>query len=123
MTEHGLNKILVYFNLVSDARRFARELPHTLRLLARTDPGLVPGRDPQVFFAHGEHTPAQRAGIFTAFAAADCAILADSKLIAEGVDIPSVDAIVFADPTRSVIRCVQALAAPCAWTCPARPPP
>ncbi|MFJ6492043.1 helicase-related protein [Streptomyces californicus] len=29
--------------------------------------------------------------------------------MAEGVDIPSVDAIVFADPTRSVIRCVQAL--------------
>ncbi|WP_246890364.1 helicase-related protein [Streptomyces scabiei] len=62
-----------------------------------------------MFFAHGEHTPAQRAETFTAFAAADCAILANSRLIAEGVDIPSVDAIVFADPTRSVIRCVQAL--------------
>ncbi|MFI6808919.1 helicase-related protein [Streptomyces luteogriseus] len=109
MTEHGLKKVLVYFNLVSDARRFARELPHTLRLLARTDPGLVPDITPKLFFAHGEHTPAQRADTFTAFAAADCAILANSRLIAEGVDIPSVDAIVFADPTRSVIRCVQAL--------------
>ncbi|WP_330455427.1 Helicase associated domain protein [Streptomyces sp. NBC_00820] len=109
MTEHGLKKVLVYFNLVSDARRFTRELPHTLRLLAKTDPGLVPGIDPQLFFAHGEHTPAQRADIFAAFAAADTAILANSRLIAEGVDIPSVDAVVFADPTRSVIRCVQAL--------------
>ncbi|MEV7325245.1 Helicase associated domain protein [Streptomyces sp. NPDC093970] len=109
MTEHRLKKVLVYFNLVSDARRFARELPHTLRLLARTDPGLVPDITPKLFFAHGEHTPAQRADIFAAFAAADCAILANSRLIAEGVDIPSVDAIVFADPTRSVIRCVQAL--------------
>nr|WP_257101415.1 DEAD/DEAH box helicase [Streptomyces sp. alain-838] len=109
MTEHGLKKVLVYFNLVSDARRFARELPHTLRLLARTDPGLVPDITPELFFAHGEHTPAQRAETFAAFAAADCAILANSRLIAEGVDIPSVDAIVFADPTRSVIRCVQAL--------------
>ncbi|MGW6224317.1 Helicase associated domain protein [Streptomyces olivaceus] len=109
MTEHRLSKILVYFNLVSDARRFARELPHTLRLLARTDPDLVPDITPELFFAHGEHTPAQRADTFAAFAAADCAILANSRLIAEGVDIPSVDAIVFADPTRSVIRCVQAL--------------
>ncbi|MFG2785751.1 Helicase associated domain protein [Streptomyces prunicolor] len=109
MTEHGLKKVLVYFNLVSDARRFARELPHTLRLLARTDPGLCPDITPRLFFAHGEHTPAQRADTFADFAAADCAILANSKLIAEGVDIPSVDAIVFADPTRSVIRCVQAL--------------
>ncbi|GCB53520.1 DEAD/DEAH box helicase [Streptomyces sp. NL15-2K] len=109
MTEHRLKKVLVYFNLVSDARRFARELPHTLLLLARTDPGLVPDITPELFFAHGEHTPAQRADTFAAFAAADCAILANSRLIAEGVDIPSVDAIVFADPTRSVIRCVQAL--------------
>ncbi|MEU1465513.1 helicase-related protein [Streptomyces sp. NPDC005727] len=109
MTEHRLKKVLVYFNLVSDARRFTRELPHTLRLLAKTDPDLVPGVDPQLFFAHGEHTPAQRADIFAQFAAADTAILANSRLIAEGVDIPSVDAIVFADPTRSVIRCVQAL--------------
>ncbi|MFC8208802.1 DEAD/DEAH box helicase [[Kitasatospora] papulosa] len=109
MTEHGLKKVLVYFNLVSDARRFARELPHTLRLLARTDPSLVPDITPELFFAHGEHTPAQRADTFTAFAAADGAILANSRLIAEGVDIPSVDAVVFADPTRSVVRCVQAL--------------
>ncbi|MGW1002031.1 helicase-related protein [Streptomyces sp. NPDC002520] len=109
MTEHRLKKVLVYFNLVCDARRFARELPHTLRLLLRTDPGLVPDITPELFFAHGEHTPAQRADIFADFAAADCAILANSRLIAEGVDIPSVDAIVFADPTRSVIRCVQAL--------------
>ncbi|MEV6133846.1 Helicase associated domain protein [Streptomyces violaceusniger] len=109
MTEHRLKKVLVYFNLVSDARRFARELPHTLRQLARTDPGLCPDITPELFFAHGEHTPAQRADTFGSFAAADCAILANSRLIAEGVDIPSVDAIVFADPTRSVIRCVQAL--------------
>ncbi|MGW5327076.1 helicase-related protein [Streptomyces sp. NPDC004014] len=57
----------------------------------------------------GEALLDEGAGIFASFAAADTAILADSKLIAEGVDIPSVDAIVFADPTRSVIRCVQAL--------------
>ncbi|WP_411139319.1 Helicase associated domain protein [Streptomyces sp. C10] len=109
MTEHRLKKVLVYFNFVSDARRFARELPHTLRLLARTDPDLVPDITPKLFFAHGEHTPAQRTDVFAAFAAAECAILANSRLIVEGVDIPSVDAIVFADPTRSVIRCVQAL--------------
>jgi superfamily II DNA or RNA helicase len=109
MTEHRLKKVLVYFNLVSDARRFARELPHTLRLLARTNPGLCPDIAPELFFAHGEHTPAQRARIFADFAAADCAILANAKLIAEGVDIPSIQAIVFADPTRSVVRCAQAL--------------
>ncbi|WP_241756734.1 helicase-related protein [Streptomyces sp. WAC00263] len=109
MTQHHLRRVLVYFNLVEDAKRFARELGHTLRLLATTAPDLCPATDPKLFFVHGEHTPQQRADIFADFAHADCAILANAKLIAEGIDIPSVDAIVFADPTRSVRRCVQAL--------------
>ncbi|MGP3928318.1 Helicase associated domain protein [Streptomyces sp. 8N616] len=109
MAEHGLRRVLVYFNLVSDARCFARELPHTLRLLRKTAPELCPDIHPQLFFAHGEHTPAERAERFEGFAAAPSAIMTNSRLIAEGVDIPSVDAVVFADPTRSVIRCVQAL--------------
>ncbi|MFJ6492042.1 DEAD/DEAH box helicase family protein [Streptomyces californicus] len=74
LNEHSLKKVLVYFNLVSDARRFARELPHTLRLLAQTDPAQCPELPPQLFFAHGEHTPAQRADIFNGFAAADRAV-------------------------------------------------
>ncbi|EFL29492.1 helicase [Streptomyces viridochromogenes DSM 40736] len=109
MSEHGLKKVLVFFNLVSDARRFARELPHTLRLLRQTDPDQFPGITPDVFFVHGEHTSAQRADTFARFAAADCAILANARVIAEGVDIPSVDGVGLADPTRSAIRCAQAL--------------
>ncbi|MER7001212.1 Helicase associated domain protein [Streptomyces sp. NPDC000410] len=109
MTEHSLRRVLVYFTLVSDARRFARELPHTLRLLRRTAPELCPDIDPRLFFVHGEHTPAERQDRFNGFATASCAIMTNARLISEGVDIPSVDAVVFADPTRSVIRCVQAL--------------
>ncbi|WP_405933741.1 Helicase associated domain protein [Streptomyces sp. NBC_00827] len=109
MTDHQLHRVLVYFNLVEDAKRFARELGHTLRQLRRTAPDLCPDTDPELFFIHGEHTPQQRTDIFTDFATAPHAILANAKLISEGIDIPSVDAIVFADPTRSVRRCVQAL--------------
>nr|WSW64716.1 Helicase associated domain protein [Streptomyces sp. NBC_00995]WSW71237.1 Helicase associated domain protein [Streptomyces sp. NBC_00995] len=109
MADHGLKKVLVYFNLTSDARLFARELPHTLRQLTRTDPHLVPATTPETLFVHGEDTPQQREETFTRFARAHTAILTNARLVAEGVDIPSVDAVVFADPTRSVIRCVQAL--------------
>ncbi|WP_328786121.1 DEAD/DEAH box helicase [Streptomyces sp. NBC_00273] len=109
MTQHSLRRVLVYFHLVEDATRFTRELGHTLRLLKRNAPDLCPDLDPALFFVHGDHTPDERAATFAAFAAADHAILTNAKLISEGVDIPSVDAIVFADPTRSVIRCVQAL--------------
>lgn len=109
MATHQQRRVLVYFNLVEDAKRFTRELPHTLRRLRAHTPDLCPDTSPEVFFVHGDTPSAQRADTFAEFAAAPCAILANAKVIAEGVDIPSVDAIVFADPTRSVIRCVQAL--------------
>lgn len=109
MATHQQRRVLVYFNLVEDARRFTRELPHTLRRLRAHAPDLCPDTSPEVFFVHGDTPSAQRAATFAEFAASPCAILANAKVIAEGVDIPSVDAIVFADPTRSVIRCVQAL--------------
>ncbi|MGW6739372.1 Helicase associated domain protein [Streptomyces sp. NPDC055025] len=109
MATHQQRRVLVYFNLVEDAKRFARELPHTLRRLRAHAPDLCPDTSPDVFFVHGDMPSAQRAETFAEFAASSCAILANAKVIAEGVDIPSVDAIVFADPTRSVVRCVQAL--------------
>ncbi|MFF0205910.1 hypothetical protein [Streptomyces sp. NPDC005017] len=58
MTEHKLKKVLVYFHLVSDARRFARELPYTLRLLRKSDLGLAPGILPPQRTSH----PSRRAG-------------------------------------------------------------
>ncbi|CAL9616461.1 Helicase associated domain protein [Streptomyces sp. enrichment culture] len=109
MATHRQRRVLVYFNLVEDAKRFTRELPHTLRRLHAHAPDLCPDISPEVFFVHGQMPSAQRTEIFSQFATSSCAILANAKVIAEGVDIPSVDAIVFADPTRSVVRCVQAL--------------
>ncbi|MFI1488053.1 Helicase associated domain protein [Streptomyces sp. NPDC020747] len=109
MQQHQLRRILVYFNLVSDAQRFTSEFGHTLRMLRTTAPDLCPTDSPRTLVVHGEHTPEQRADIFSRFTSADTAVLANARLIAEGIDIPSVDAVVFADPTRSIIRCVQAL--------------
>ncbi|MFF0051139.1 Helicase associated domain protein [Streptomyces sp. NPDC005498] len=109
MAEHSMRRVLLFFHLVEDAARFARELGHTLGLLRRAAPQSFPGLDPEVFVVHGDHTPDERADIFTRFASSACAILTNAKVIAEGIDIPSVDAVVFADPTSSIVRCVQGL--------------
>ncbi|MER7812949.1 Helicase associated domain protein [Streptomyces sp900116325] len=109
MAEHSMRRVLLFFHLVEDATRFARELGHTLRRLRRAAPQSFPGLDPEVFTVHGDHTPDERADIFTRFASSPCAILTNAKVIAEGIDIPSVDAVVFADPTSSIVRCVQGL--------------
>ncbi|WP_406274950.1 DEAD/DEAH box helicase family protein [Actinacidiphila glaucinigra] len=87
MAEHGLKRVLVYFQLVADAKRFTRELGHTLRLLRTTAPELCPDLDPLTLYVDGDHTPAERAEVFARFAQAPCAIIANAKVVAEGVDI------------------------------------
>ncbi|SDN74753.1 DEAD/DEAH box helicase [Streptomyces wuyuanensis] len=109
MTKHSMRRVLVFFHLVEDSIRFTRELPHTLRRLRKADPDCFPGLAPDVFHVHGDHTAEQRTDIFARFAASPRAILTNAKVIAEGIDIPSVDAVVFADPTSSITRCVQGL--------------
>lgn len=106
ITEHQLTHLLVYFNEVEAAQNFAREFPATLR---RLSPELRPPHHPHVAAIHGNHTPEQRREILDGFTAAPCAILTNARVLAEGIDIRTIDAVVFADPTRSVVRCVQAL--------------
>lgn len=106
LTDHHLRHVLVYFNEVEAATAFAREFPHTLRALP---PGRRPTPPPWVGFIHGDHTPTRRRRILADFTAADRAVLTNAKLLAEGIDITGIDGIVFADATRSVVRCVQAL--------------
>ncbi|MEV8628545.1 Helicase associated domain protein [Streptomyces sp. NPDC051079] len=109
MAKHSMRRVLVFFHLVEDSVRFTRELPHTLRRLRTADPDCFPRLDPDAFHVHGDHTADQRADIFARFAASPRAILTNAKVIAEGIDIPSVDGVVFADPTSSITRCVQGL--------------
>ncbi|QIK04708.1 DEAD/DEAH box helicase family protein [Streptomyces sp. ID38640] len=109
MAQHRMRRVLLFFHLVEDAKRFARELGHTLRQLRERTPEALTGLEPEVFFVHGDHTTDERSEIFARFATAKSAILANAKVIAEGIDIPSVDGVGFADPTSSVIRCVQGL--------------
>ncbi|WP_407563111.1 DEAD/DEAH box helicase family protein [Streptomyces sp. 184] len=85
MAQHSLCRVLVFFHLVEDARRFATELGHTLRRVRAARPGAFPGLDPETFFVHGDHTPEERTQLFTRFAASKTAVLANAKVIAEGV--------------------------------------
>ncbi|MEV8477567.1 Helicase associated domain protein [Streptomyces sp. NPDC051173] len=108
MREHDLHHVIVYFQQIADAADFARQLPHTLRTLpAAQRPDWT--EDLSVQSINGTHTPAQRHHILTRFAAADRAVLTNAQVLGEGVDLPAVDAIVFADRTASVRRIVQAL--------------
>ena len=108
MTEHDLHHVIVYFQQVADATDFARQFPHTLRTLADEQrPAWT--SDLVVQSINGTHSPGQRHDILTDFAIADRAVLTNSQVLGEGIDLPAVDAVVFADRTASVRRIVQAL--------------
>nr|WP_239106171.1 DEAD/DEAH box helicase [Streptomyces sp. SID8014] len=108
MTEHDLRHVIVYFQQVADAADFARQFPHTLRILP-------PEQRPSwaaklsVSSINGNHTPDQRAKLLDRFANADRAVITNAQVLGEGIDLPAVDAIVFASRTESVRRIVQAL--------------
>ncbi|MGW3036546.1 Helicase associated domain protein [Streptomyces sp. NPDC001178] len=108
MREHDLRHVFVYFQQIADAADFARQLRHTLRTLPDdqrpdwTDHLSIASID-------GTHSPTRRAAILARFSDAERGVLANAKVLGEGVDLPAVDAVVFADRTGSVRRIVQAL--------------
>ncbi|GHE71568.1 DEAD/DEAH box helicase [Streptomyces capitiformicae] len=108
MGEHDLHHVIVYFQQVADATDFARQFPHTLRTLAE-DRRPAWASDLIVQSINGAHNPGQRHDILTDFATADRAVLTNAQVLGEGIDLPAVDAVVFADRTASVRRIVQAL--------------
>ncbi|AKH80823.1 helicase [Streptomyces sp. CNQ-509] len=108
MTEHDLKHVIVYFQQVADAADFARQFPHTLRTLP-------PEQRPSwaaklcVSSINGNHTADKRAELLDRFTNADRAVITNAQVLSEGIDLPAVDAVVFASRTESVRRIVQAL--------------
>lgn len=108
MTDHDLKHVIVYFQQVADAADFARQFPHTLRTLPPEQRPSWAGTL-SISSINGNHTPDQRTKILDQFAKADRAVITNAQVLSEGVDLPAVDAIVFASRTESVRRIVQAL--------------
>ncbi|MFC1421267.1 DEAD/DEAH box helicase [Streptacidiphilus cavernicola] len=106
MRRFGLRRIVVFFNTVADAERFTAEFPQTLRSLPSE---YRPETTPVTLCIHGDNTPEERRDILADYASAPRAILANAKLIGEGININDIDAVAFADPTSSVVRGQQAL--------------
>ncbi|MFD6424757.1 Helicase associated domain protein [Streptomyces sp. NPDC060198] len=108
MREQDLRHVFVYFQQIADAADFARQFAHTLRTLPDD---LRPDWADQVVVQSidGTHNARRRAGIINRFTDADRGVLANAKILGEGVDLPAVDGVVFADRTASVRRIVQAL--------------
>ncbi|CAM5666639.1 Helicase OS=Kitasatospora aureofaciens OX=1894 GN=GCM10010502_68740 PE=4 SV=1 [Kitasatospora aureofaciens] len=106
-----LRRVITFHSRVAGAREFAADLPAAAALLKDAD-------RPERIWAKavaGTDRLRERRAAFAEFKAhtgddgEECGILANSRLLSEGIDIAAVDAICFADPKSSVIDIVQAV--------------
>ena len=63
----------------------------------------------ETFFVSGKTPTSIRARVIKEFASSDKALISNARCLTEGVDVPNIDGVLFADPKRSTIDIVQAV--------------
>jgi superfamily II DNA or RNA helicase len=101
-SRHHLRSLLSFHSRVSDAAQFASLLDGVT---------LENGRTVRSRHVAGAMPAAHRAGVLKWLGqeSAELRLAASAKCLSEGVDVPAVDGIVFADPRKSVVSIIQAV--------------
>ena len=63
----------------------------------------------ETFHVSGKTPTATRARVISEFARAERALITNARCLTEGVDVPGIDCVLFADPRRSAVDIVQAV--------------
>ncbi|RZD77663.1 DEAD/DEAH box helicase [Streptomyces albidoflavus] len=107
--DHQLRRILTFHHRVADARAFAATLHDT----AATLPSHLRPEGLWADWISGRHAPQVRRRLlleFASHAGPDApAVLSNARVLGEGIDVPAIDAVVFADPKNSPVDTVQAV--------------
>ncbi|MFI8991566.1 Helicase associated domain protein [Streptomyces antimycoticus] len=107
--DHQLRRILTFHHRVADARAFATTLQETAAAL----PADLRPAHLWADWISGSHAPQVRRRLLLEFAAHTDphtpAVLSNARVLGEGIDVPAIDAVVFADPKNSPIDTVQAV--------------
>ncbi|MGW0954780.1 Helicase associated domain protein [Streptomyces sp. NPDC001212] len=107
--DHQLRRILTFHHRVADARAFATTLHET----AATLPASLRPEGLWADWISGGHTPQVRRRLLLEFASHTDphtpAILSNARVLGEGIDVPAIDAVIFADPKNSPVDTVQAV--------------
>ncbi|MGQ4375000.1 Helicase associated domain protein [Streptomyces sp. SAS_267] len=107
--DHRLRRILTFHHRVAEARAFATTLADT----AATLPADLRPQGLWADWISGSHTPQVRRRLLLEFASHTDphtpAVLSNARVLGEGIDVPAIDAVVFADPKNSPVDTVQAV--------------
>ncbi|MFE0631571.1 DEAD/DEAH box helicase family protein, partial [Streptomyces sp. NPDC058864] len=108
IADHRLRRVLTFHHRIADARAFATSLTDT----AATLPTAMRPQGLWTDWISGDHPPQARRRMLLEFAqhpADTPAVLANARVLGEGIDVPAIDAVAFADPKNSPIDTVQAV--------------
>lgn len=107
--EYGLRRTISFHSRVKRAREFAAGLPKTIAWMPAAQ---RPEGDPWCEYTSGEMNAGERGRLIQRLAAIEdgqYGLLTNARCLAEGVDVPTLDAVAFIDPRRSEVDIVQAV--------------
>jgi predicted helicase len=97
----GVRRIISFHNSIARAREFM----HLNAQASKAGSGFMQLNS---FHVSGRDSVGTRSEIFERFISANPSLITNARCLTEGVDIPSIDAVLFADPKQSKIDIVQA---------------
>ncbi len=99
--KYGIKKAISFHSSIKRAENFAAQ---------QRDLGVPLSRGVEVDYQtiSSKHSAGQRSKRLYDFSTQDAALISNARCLTEGVDIPSIDCVVFADPKQSVVDIVQA---------------
>ncbi|MFD7034050.1 Helicase associated domain protein [Streptomyces sp. NPDC059917] len=109
MADHDLKTTISFHHRTVEAQAFAEGLPRVAARLHATDPVRHP-KSVWTGWLRGEHESDHRASVLADFGRrAGRAVLANCRVLGEGVDIRAVDSVALIDPKGSAVDIVQAI--------------
>lgn len=99
--EHGISHAISFHRSIRAADRF-REQQDRLNGLTEVGPATTN------LHISSKKTAGQRAELLRGFVEHERALMTNARCLTEGVDIPAIDCVLFADPKQSVVDIVQA---------------
>jgi superfamily II DNA or RNA helicase len=97
LTKYDTKKVITYHSTIEQAEEFASIVLNNAV------------SDYEILHVNSDMTGKQRHDIMQRFRQASRAIITNARCLTEGIDVPAVDMIVFADPKHSEIDIVQAI--------------
>ncbi|MFE5325534.1 Helicase associated domain protein [Embleya sp. NPDC056575] len=110
--ENDLRTVITFHHRVAEAEAFALGLPDVGRRLRAELPDQAP-TDVRAEWLHGDHPAEHRRRVLGRFAepgvSGDLSVVANVRILGEGIDCPAVDAVAIFDEMSSVVSITQAL--------------